>query len=389
MKITDVFIKSLKEQYRSFWILILTISMAPFFVMVYYLINESTKPSYKLLYVNKDRGFMVDSVFKKHGQSLFEMAGQTVTGMENLPVQINLCANREKALELLKNKKADALIIIPENFSDCIENSISKQKPIPPEVELLGDITDYKYILTAIWGNELVRMYIENTTGLSSPFVLKETAIGNAGKYSDFDLYMPGMLILSIIMLMFSASIAMVVEVENKTIIRFKLSGLKSFELLTGISIVQIMIGLVSLFLTFGVAFLLGFHPAGSVSLMILITVLASISIIAFSLILAAVTKSANDILIVGNFPLLLFMFFTGAAFPMEGKEIFNLAGYSFTLQGIMSPTHAVSAMKKVMIMDMGFKEILPELTWLFGLTTLYFIVGTYLFNRRHMKLKG
>jgi ABC-2 type transport system permease protein len=387
MKLLDVFNKSLKEQFRNFWILILTISMAPFFVLVYYLINESQKPSYKLLFINLDRGIIADSTNLNHGKLLYELADQNITGMENLPVYVNHSENKENAVYMLKNKKADALIIIPEDFSLCIENSIQKRSAVAPEVEIMGDITDYKYILTAIWGGELVRLYIEKTTGLSSPFVLKETPVGNAGKYSDFDLYMPGILILSIIMLMFSASIAMVVEVENKTIIRFKLSGLSSLELLTGISAVQVIIGIVSLFLTFGVAFALGFHPAGSLSLIICITVLASVSIIAFSLILAAVTRSANDILIVGNFPLLLFMFFTGAAFPMEGKELFNLAGYSFTIQGIMSPTHAVSAMKKVMIMEFGFNEILPELIWMSLLTILYFTVGIYLFNRRHMKL--
>jgi ABC-2 type transport system permease protein len=179
------------------------------------------------------------------------------------------------------------------------------------------------------------------------------------------------------------------VEVENKTIIRFKLSGLRSIELLTGITIVQILIGLISLLLTFGIAFLLGFHPQGSVSLMILITVLASISIIAFSLILAAVTRSANDILIVGNFPLLLFMFFTGASFPIEGKELFNLADYSFTIQGIMSPTHAVLAMKKVLIMNMGFSDIIPELSCMIALSIIYYAAGILLFDRRHMKLGG
>jgi ABC-2 type transport system permease protein len=389
MKIRDIFNKSMKEQLRSFWILILTITMAPFFVLVYYLINESSKPSYKLLIINNDQGMIADSASINHGHMMFEMAGQTLIKMANLPVFVNLSENQSKAMDLLKNRKADALIIIPENFSTCIEKSLKERLPVAPEVEFRGDITDYKYILSAIWGNELISLYIEQKTGLSSPFKLKETAIGNAGKYSDFDLYMPGMLILSIIMLMFSASITIVGEVENKTIIRLKLSGLNSFELLTGISAVQIIIGLVSLFLTFAVAFVLGFHPGGSIPLIICITILASVSIIAFSLILAAVTRSANDILIVGNFPLLLFMFFTGAAFPMEGKELFNLAGYSFTIQGIMSPTHAVSAMKKVMIMDLGFTEILPELAWLSLLTILYFAVGIFLFNRRHMKLTG
>lgn len=32
------------------------------------------------------------------------------------------------------------------------------------------------------------------------------------------------------------------------------------------------------------------------------------------------------------GYPFFLFMFFTGAAFPMEGNELFQLVGYSFTI---------------------------------------------------------
>ena len=68
---------------------------------------------------------------------------------------------------------------------------------------------------------------------------------------------------------------------------------------------------------------------------------------------------------------------------------IFNIGAYPFTLQGFMSPTHGVSAMKKVMIMDMGFGDIIPELVWLVLLSLVYFAAGTLLFNKRHMKLNN
>ena len=109
---------------------------------------------------------------------------------------------------------------------------------------------------------------------------------------------------------------------------------------------------------------------------------------IAFSLILAAITKTVNEVLIVGNFPLFLFMFFTGAAFPMKGKELFSIAGYSLTLQGLMSPTHSVSALRKVLILDMGLKDILPEILALLFLTVLYFGIGVWAFQRRHMRIE-
>jgi ABC-2 type transport system permease protein len=120
----------------------------------------------------------------------------------------------------------------------------------------------------------------------------------------------------------------------------------------------------------------------------LLVAVLTSLSIIAFSLIIAGFTKTANEILIVGNFPLFLFMFFTGAAFPIEGYTVFTVAGYKFTLQGLMSPTHAISALKKVMVLDMGFGDIIPELVTLILLTIIYFTIGVLVFRRRHMRVR-
>jgi hypothetical protein len=56
MKFIAVIYKSLVEQFRSFWLLVLTIITAPFFVLVYNLINESYKPSYDIVLVNDDKG---------------------------------------------------------------------------------------------------------------------------------------------------------------------------------------------------------------------------------------------------------------------------------------------------------------------------------------------
>ncbi len=123
---------------------------------------------------------------------------------------------------------------------------------------------------------------------------------------------------------MFSASIAIISEVETNTMLRLKLSKLRAWEYLAGVSIVQVVIGIIAIFLTLAVAVAMGFDLHGSLITLTLIAVLTSISIVAFSLIIAAATKTANEILIVGNFPLFLFMFFTGAAFPIKAKALFH-----------------------------------------------------------------
>ncbi|UCE06781.1 MAG: ABC transporter permease [bacterium] len=387
MRLISIINKSIKEQIRHFWIFILTIFMAPFFVCIYYLINEASKPQYDLLILNQDKGIAHSSQEINYGNFLIETIKTVVTDTFDIPLTIKTAADRSGAMNRLKNRKADALVVIPEDFSERVHNLANSNDEKSINIEFIGDLTNINYMISAIWANGIVNEYIFEATQKISPIKVTETGLGISGKVDEFDLYMPGLLILSVIMLMFSASIAIVTEVENKTMIRLKLSKITAFEFLSGVSFVQILVGVISVVLTLMVALWLGFDFVGSLSIATFIVVLTCISIIAFSLIVAAFTKTANEVLIVGNFPLLLFMFFTGAAFPMEGKALFSIAGYPIAIQGLMSPTHSVSALKKVLIMGMGMKDILPEIIVLIVLTMIYFAIGVWAFQRRHMKV--
>ncbi len=60
MKTINIILKSLKEQIRSYWILLLSLSMGPFFIFVYFLIMESSKPQYTVLVANNDKGILFE-----------------------------------------------------------------------------------------------------------------------------------------------------------------------------------------------------------------------------------------------------------------------------------------------------------------------------------------
>ena len=64
-------------------------------------------------------------------------------------------------------------------------------------------------------------------------------------------------------MILLPASISIINEVENKTMLRLKLSKLKALEYLTGIGVVQLIIGIISIALALLVAVGLGFEYAG------------------------------------------------------------------------------------------------------------------------------
>lgn len=388
MKLISVFIKSFKEQIRSFWILFLTLSMGPFFIFVYFLIIESSKPHYDVVIINNDKGYLSQVKNVNVGADFVSFFRVAVKDSLNVPFSIRSADDKETATEALKNKKADALIIIPENFSEQLLSLKTSDTPGPVNIEFIGDLTSVNYLISATWASDILNEYTRQVTGSKSLTSIKETGLGSSSNISDFDLIVPGILILSLIMLMFTATIAFISEVENKTIIRLKLSKLTSFEFIAGVSLVQFLVGAVSILATLGMAVLLGFEFKGPLIAFFLITILTSLSIIAFSLIIAALTKTANEVLVVGNFPLFLFMFFTGAAFPLKSKGFFSLFGYPVSLQGLMSPTHSISALNKIMIMDMKFGDIIPEIVSIIILTFIYFVIGLLLFQKRHMKLR-
>jgi ABC-2 type transport system permease protein len=372
--------KSLKEQMRSFWLLMLTISTAPFFVIVYNLISQSYAPVYEVLIMNNDQKVIVNSRSILLGDSLIS----TLHKKENQGWKIAMVNSRHQGEERLKNKKADLLMIIPSNFSE----SLTDQRPKTFNLEFLGDISDINYIITAILTYSSVNDFITSRTGVKPLFTFTETPLGNSGQLSDFEMAVPGLVIFSIIMLMLTASVAMIAEVENRTMIRMKLSKVSTLEMMGGITVVQIMVGFISVLVTLGAAAGLGFSFQGAFLLVFLVVLLTMISIIAFSLFIAAFSKTVTQVLIIGNFPLFIFMFFTGAMFPMNVRSWFTLGGYPVSLISLMSPTHSVSALNKLMIMQEDCRSIIPELLWLIMLSFIYFTLGIWIYRRRHMKGK-
>lgn len=387
MKTISIIIKSLKEQIRSYWVLLLSLSMGPFFIFVYFLIIETSKPQYNILIVNKDKGVLVNGQHINHGNYLTALFRSSKIDTLVIPFTVEETSDQISGIERIKNKKADALIIISDSFSQALYKRKLNDSTVVAKVEFIGDLTSTNYLISAVWANEMINEYTTKTTQSKRIVEVKETALGTSASISNFDIIVPGILIVSLIMLMFTASIAFVSEVENKTILRLKLSKISTFAFVGGVSAVQLLVGILSVLMTLMTAIFLGFHYSGSLLIMISIASLTSLSIISFSLIIAAITKSANEVLVVGNFPMFLFMFFTGAAFPLKSDTLFTIAGYPINIQGLLSPTHAISALNKTLVMNMGIKSIFPEIISIVVITILYFLIGALIFKQRHLKL--
>lgn len=385
MKWYFVFIKSAREQIRDYWILILTLTFAPLFVFLYYLMSEVEETVYEVLFLNRDRTVQFSGEDVNLGDTLVYYLQEYAGSQEDIYIEFKKARDRESGIKLLKEGDAHAMVVLPDNLSQSILGSGAMDEEIV--LELVGDITDVNYIVGAVWTEELINRFVMEASGIGLPFTWKETTLGYSGRRSYFELYVPGLMIFSIIMMMFTASATIVREPEAGTLERLKISKLPALSYLAGISLVQVIVGIISLLLTIVVAVLLGYEIfPGTLGYIFLIGMLTSLSMISFSLIVSAICRSVKDVAVIGTFPLLIMMFFTGAAFPLGGGRLFTLGDHTFYMNDILSPTWAVEALNKVLIRGVPAMDTYPEVMALIILTVVYFFIGVWAFRRRHMR---
>ena len=381
-----VFLKGIREQIREYWILVMTVMMAPLFIAIYFLMAETEDPEYDVILVNLDRGAEYEGASLNLGDSIVTYA-KVLSGLEEM-LNITALESREGAIKKIRNRKADVVLVLPADLSASVAASPDSTGP-PSRIELVGDVTQMEYIVGAVWSEELINRYILEVAKIRMPHTWSETPLGFSGTRTYFELYLPGLLILSIIMIIFSASAAMVRESESRTLERLRISRLTTLEFLVGLSLVQILVALFSLLLAILTALLLGYKLLpGTLGFILLISILTAFSMISFSLLVAAMCRSVKEVAIIGTFPLFLLMFFTGAAFPVTGGRLFSIGPYQVMLNDILSPKFAVEALNKVLIRGLEVKDTIPEIIALVVLTGLYFIIGTWAFKRRHMRAR-
>lgn len=372
MKTIAIIRKALTMQFRDYWALLLTILSAPFFIFVYYAMTGGGSTTYSVSYT-----FEGQEMYTVYGEKIINEL-ETLSYADGKPyLKLKDVADEDIAFEALKNRKTDLYLVIPEGFSD----SLAHQKI--PVFKVLGEASNPKYSLAVIFTLTGIEAMIRNETDKKPLYIFDEKLVGNSKAKSEFDIYAPGIFIFSIIMLILSASLAIIRDVEDRTMLRLKLSKMSVFNYLIGNTFVQWMIGVVSFALTYGLAILLGFNSGGSTMLVLLVCSLTILSVIAICLILVSFCRNATMIMIVGNFPLFILMFFTGAMMPLPRKELFQ----GFALNDLLPPTHAVNALNKIFTFGSSFNDISGDLVYLTLLTIVYFSLGIYLFHRKHIKM--
>ena len=388
MRIISLFRKTWIENIRDWKILILTLTFAPLFVLLmYFYVGEWTHSPYRIVVINHDVGASTaeQGDFNSGSDLILEMASvQDAEGRKIIEVKQGL--DMVTARKQLMNNTVDLVVEIPERFSEVLLSYSQGNQPDPVVVETYGDPTKANYIMAAVWSDMITYEYVAATVGLESPLEIQVNTISGRQTLNEFELYVPALLALALIMLMFTAAASLIKEKDKGTIIRLRLSNMTTFEWLTAVSLTQVIIGMLALALTFATAVALGYRTSGSLVALLIVGLLSCLSIIAISLIVAAYLRTIFDLLTIGCFPFFILMFFSGGMFPLPPLRLFTIGDRAININDLLPTTHAINAMSKILNFGAGLSDVLFELGAIAVLTIVLFAFGIWLFTRRQMQ---
>ncbi len=387
MRFLAVFVKSLREQVRNLMVLALTVVFAPVFVFAYWLFFPAEgSTAYRVLVINEDVGVQIEGTTYRAGEEVTEAIAQVTYAGGSPLLKVREVASMEEAEALLRDRNGIVYFLFPEDFSQQLAAKRAGDSTATAELVFGGDLTNPYYPIAAILAASAVDSYVQEATGLTPPVQYVERPLGGSGSRTEFETYVPGMFIFAVIMLVFAASMTVAREVEDGTLRRLQITRMTAFDLLGGTSLTLIIVGVIAELLALGTAMALGFRSYGPLWVAVLVGVATSVSVIGVGMIVAAFSKTVSQAFVIANFPLGVFMFLSGAIFPIPSVTLFEIAGQPIALCDFLPPRHAVIALNKILTLGSGLDEVAYELVSLVVLSVLYFAVGTWIFQRRHLR---
>ena len=148
------------------------------------------------------------------------------------------------------------------------------------------------------------------------------------------------------------------------------------------------LIGVATLALTFLAAWSVGYRTDGSLLAVLVVGAVATLGVVALSVIVAAFLDTIFELLTVGCFPFFVLMFFSESLMPLPKVSLFEVAGHTIYANDVLPTSLAVRAFGKVLNHGAGLGGVAFELGVAALLTAVYFAVGAWLFARRHYRVR-
>lgn len=370
-------IKSLMENLRDWKVLAMTVLFAPFFLVLMFVFYGGEPTVYTIAVLNLDGNTAAQGLIE-------QLEHQTAPDGRHL-FKLQMVQQKADLKQAVNNKTADVGLTIPADYGHRLNEGHLRQTAAPAEIAIFGSMANTRYPVAAVYATDVIQTYSLEMTGRKPPVRIEETFLEQKLPLNEFEGYVPGLLSLAILMILFTATASLVRESEKKTLVRLKLSRLGAFSFLTGTGAVQAVIAVCALVAAYLTALALGYRPVGSFVPVLLVGVLSSLAMVAISLVLASFLRTVFDVLTIGCFPFFILMFFSGTLFPEPKLALLSTPGYTLSLTDLLPLTHTATAFNRILNSGAGLGDIGYELAMLTLLTALLLAAGLTLYNKRRL----
>ncbi|MGB8371894.1 MAG: ABC transporter permease [Halobacteriota archaeon] len=443
VKFLSLAIKALKQTIRDrrslFFLLLFPIVFMIIFAFAFgspSSLGTGTAP-HEIAVINLDRGATVSinntTQHINDGASLTQLLenvtyAQTDTHMFTLN---NVSA--DQAQTMLKSRGLDAVITIPENFSQAVvalanasaraettsdiglrvingstaqlpvNITLPKQSNVTAQVIVEGDtgsaafgaaqvlifnvLQQYQSQIQATAIRQVDATLAQNQSQSNASINYISAAVQpltGTRSLTLFDYQAPGLIVFALLMQVSSVAQDLTRESDRGTLGRLKLSNMRSFDLLFGTLLTWILIAVAQILLLLGVAIALGFSWAGganSIGLALLVGIIGGIASISLGLLLAAFTTNERQAAQLGVLIAVPVFFLTGSFFPLPNEILGTAFGTTFQVYDLLPWTQVADALRQILVFGSGFGDVAAYVGFAIVLTAILFVIGVIFYS--------
>ena len=275
-----------------------------------------------------------------------------------------------EAEQLIRNQKADMGIVFSTDFA-------SKHGG----VQLIIDGTDpnmaqqYNNYASQIMGTQLM-----NVMQRKAPSAIALKMLYNPQMKSSYN-FVPGIMgILLMLICAMMTSISIVREKERGTMEVLLVSPVRPFLIILAKAVPYLVLAFVVLLAILLMSRYVLFVPiAGSLWLILLVSTIYIFMALSLGLLISTIAKTQMAALLMSAVMLLMpCTMLSGMMFPIE-----SMPHVLQWVAALIPPRYYISAMRKLLIMGVSFRYVLPEVITLLGMTALFLTVALLKFNKR------
>jgi ABC-type multidrug transport system permease subunit len=279
--------------------------------------------------------------------------------------------------QALRERTADIAVIFPNAPSGGLGYRVQ------------GDGASLAFIAASHAFDGAYAGYTLRRSGRIRPIAVEAAGLPLPGPRSEFEEYVPGMMIFAVLMLIPLTGTFIGREIRKGNMRRYRLAGLSAASYLCGIGISQAVIAVLQALIMLASAAAFGFSLNGSAALAILVLFVVSLSSIAFGLLTACVVSSDSAAINLGSTVTMLQVFLSGSFFAIGSPELFALRGHAVTLFDFLPATRANAMLKLVLSGGASVADVAFSLSFVMALTALLFAAGVAVFSRRLRLRRG